>query len=443
MSVESFHLNHNGRNNGWDNISRDNASLGQRLVTEAQDPQIAFRPRLPNTAEQYLTNFRIEDNNHSEVAAVTTPFERDATAVDRSFRRIFNLADSNRNGFITSDEAHRVLANRSLTGNDACVAAAMLAHFDEIKKLSSDQWGWESEISRQDVNRLMTLWRTNLQGGAMTQAERETVEGMQSRIARTREMLANSSMDLFADRTNPIGSVRPEGFIQGQTGNCNFVAAAAGMANLRPSTLHSMFTQNRDGSYTVNFHDDSCNGRRVPITVQPPTQAELAYHETGSAHGTYGMVMQMAHGRYFDRNAARGSEVEAGHGWAVHRGLRMLTGEDYSFNVCRTMSDEALYNRINENLRRRNPVNGIFTSAGDSEPTGLPSWHHYTIMRMEDDPAHPGDHTRANIVLRNPHGCSGLSQNAPADVSDLGNGLIRMSYRRFAARNNFFAYLNP
>jgi len=379
----------------------------------------------------------------SEVAAVPpTPFERDIAAVDRTFRQIFALADRDRNGWITSDEAHRVLADRSLTGNSACVAAAMLAYFDEIKNLSSDQWGWESEISRQDLNRLLTLWRTNLQGGNMTQAERDTVEGMQRRIARTREMLENSSMRLFANRDNPDRSICPEGFIQGQTGNCNFVAAAAGMANLRRGALHSMFTENRDGSITVNFHDDSCNGRRVPITVQPPTQAELAYHETGSQHGTYGMVMQMAHGRYFDRNAARGTEVEAGHGWAIHRGLRMLTGEDYSFNMCRTMTDQALYDRINSNLRRNTPVSAIFTSVGDSDETGLPAWHHYTIMRMEDDPAHPGDRTRANIVLRNPHGSSGL-QNTPADVTDLGNGLIRMSYRRFAARTNVLAYLHP
>lgn len=386
-----------------------------------------------------------------------SPLDRDLARVEAALSRVFNRADADRNGFVSRRELEALLADQSLGRDDALAVAALVRRFDEITRLSRDQRFGESEISRADLNQLLRIWRTSLNGGSLTESERnlidgtDTQHGIRSFIAERQSNLEGVCRNLYQDVRQPLSSIVPDAVIQGNVGNCNFVAAVASLAQVDPERIRNMITEDGDGNFTVRFP-----GYPHPIQVQRPTDAELAHHGVGSQHGLWAVVLQRAYGICCYQQCSpnilsgprgphayppRGTEIEQGHGPSLDFGLQLLGFRSgYYQTGWPNGSLEGTYNTLLSILptdaRPGRPITALIIGGlreGNEPRSGLPDWHHYSVLALEDDPNHLGSPEHARVILRNPHGSLGLPPGhvLPPGMRDEGNGRISMSIQDF------------
>src|SRR5262249_2412454 len=114
------------------------------------------------------------------------------------------------------------------------------------------------------------------------------------------QRIADSNHHLFADKDNPLESIKPEAVLQGRINDCPFLADLAALAGTPDGkqAIKDMIHANADGTYTVTFP----GAPDQPITVAAPTDSELAYYAGGSDCGTWASVLEKAYGKYLDAN---------------------------------------------------------------------------------------------------------------------------------------------
>lgn len=89
---------------------------------------------------------------------------------------------------------------------------------------------------------------------------------------------------------------------QGAAGDCWFLAPIMSMAKHAPEKIAAMIKpQNPDGTITVEFPLE-VDGKRVQVTVKPPTDGEIARYATAGSSGIWLTVMEKALGQYFKDN---------------------------------------------------------------------------------------------------------------------------------------------
>lgn len=347
--------------------------------------------------------------------------EEDGNRVVKLLTRLFERFDADNNGYLGMTEINAALRDRTLNRDQAILVALLKENFGKIKDFSKDQTHKETEISQADMAELVRLWK-----GQLGTAEERALHGrLQSDIRYYRTHLEEANLNLYGDRNNPANSVVPEACIQAAS-NCHFMAGLASMAAVNPNAIMNMIRDNGNGSYTVTFPG------KEPITVPAPSEAEIAYYDLASRHGTWSAVMQMAYGRYW---SPRGDLPFEGAGGSVRNdGQVILTGTNIVPVPNAIASCELMHNLLEQNLvTNRLPVSARrrwgFSRDLELDNTGLRSGHEYAVTSFRPNAANP---EAAVIVLRDTNNSVNWKDGKPPEgVRDLGRGNFEMPLRVF------------
>lgn len=277
----------------------------------------------------------------------------------------FSTWDSNRDGYLTSDELDIALQDPA---NKADRAAALAA----LKIFSRTAWQDDSvakyfrydELYQQDTSNGNSKSISKLAG---------LFDGYCKKIGK-------SSPALFASGMPHIEDIR-----QGRSGDCYFLSTVGGMAYHTPQRVINMIAANSDGSYTVTFP------RHKPIIVAAPTDAEIACYSDAGEDGMWLHVIEKAYA-IFKKNKTHKQVAEpldlVIHGGSGARMLMFMTGNGCTRYPTSTTTLSELRNQLVDALSHHRIVN-----------TGTKG-HCLTILKY--------DATTDYVTVWNPWGSSGL-----------------------------------
>jgi Ca2+-binding EF-hand superfamily protein len=193
----------------------------------------------------------------------------------------FATLDADHNGYINDTEINRALNDTALPVQDRAALEHMRDQYQQIEGAHNDELGREnSGISRGD---LQDHWDRD---------SHRTINQIDNDLIESAETINHSNPNLYGNSDNPLESIRPEAVRQGAVGDCQMLAPLAGLARSNPQAIQDMIHDNHNGTYTVTFPGD----RQHPVTVDAPTQAELAEYARGNEHGTWAAVIEKAAG---------------------------------------------------------------------------------------------------------------------------------------------------
>lgn len=406
-----------------------------RLLRETEE----FLPsNLPDTARQHLPELMLVYNAADEVPVAPParpPFGENARHVQEAFVEVFRIEHNNRSGSMTNSEINRLMLRSDLTDDQAISLAVMRSNFDAIRALDPGQAG----ITNNALARLRDLTERHVSGlGApLTQTETDLIAGLQSSASTYRGYLERSNRSLYATR-NPRDSVVPDACEQGTgIGNCHFVSAMTSLAQTDPQAIVRMITDNNNGTYTVRFPG------QTPITVNRPTNAELAYYGTGSSHGLWATVLQNAYGRLWSPNDTANPAIE-GAGTSIRSdGLRTLTGESLSTTHTGRLT---YWSTLHTNLalaNQRPTTATVFSEVGElfgrDPSTGFTGGHEYSILSFVPNAQ---NNREARVTVQNPHrSMTWPNGQVPAGLIDHGRGVVEMSLEQF--NSIFYNFSTP
>jgi Ca2+-binding EF-hand superfamily protein len=344
-------------------------------------------------------------------------------ANDSSLRmlNVFNRVDSDNNGYLSTGELNTALHSSSYTGADATAVAAMARHSGDIEEFSDDEYGDENDgITRQDIRAMVT--QPDAETGQISALAGSWGD---SRISRTNHTLF----------PNGVNSVRSDNIEQGTIGDCSFLAAVGAMARTPAGRqqLHDMIQDNNNGTYTVTFPG------RDPVTVNAPTDAEIALYATAGQDGTWLSTLEKAFAESTNNNAWISSEnpySEITSGRSMASNIELLTGHSTDTDDLSLTSFATLRSKLTSTLGAGRSAtasirnNMPFTTGNRSN--GLPMGHAYTVVNYNA--------ATDQITLRNPWG-RGEPLNAAGQVAD-GNddGTFTMSLTDFNTYFNQITY---
>jgi hypothetical protein len=210
--------------------------------------------------------------------------------------------------------------------------------------------------------------------------------------------------DLYADKANPLASIKPDAVEQGAIGNCYFVSALASVAQSNPELIRNAIKDNGDGTYTVTFP----GARDYPVTVKAPTEAEQGLYNAGGQHGLWASVMEKAHGEFYNQGLM--AKV-LGRSWTPTEGadgggipgnaIALLTGQSYesfstTFNSQQSIADQ-LSRAFADNPPRAIVAGTNRSLFSENTEGGFARGHAYSITGFESDGNGGG-----MVTIRNP-----------------------------------------
>jgi hypothetical protein len=213
-----------------------------------------------------------------------------------------------------------------------------------------------------------------------------------------------NSRDLYADKGNPLASIKPDSVEQGAIGNCYFASALASVAQSNPELIRNAIKDNGDGTYTVTFP----GARDYPVTVKAPTEAEQGLYNAGGQHGLWASVMEKAHGEFYNQGIM--AKV-FGRSWTPTEGadgggipgnaIALLTGQSYesfstTFNSQQSVADQ-LARALADNPPRAIVAGTNKSLFSEDTEGGFARGHAYSITGFESDGNGGG-----LVTIRNP-----------------------------------------
>lgn len=309
----------------------------------------------------------------------------------------FNLIDSNSDGELSREELQ---VARDSQPNNRQIFDALINNYDYIRS-NQDQWGFDSGISRADLEFTGVGTRTGALWSQLEEAESMAAAAQQY------------PRDLWGGKT-PRESINPNAVVQGEIGDCFFLAAVASLAAVSPSSIERLIKDNGDGTYTVTFPN------RAPVTVHTPSVAEMARYG-GSPSGTWVVVLETAYGQIQDNSwHDRANVISFGgrdnptehldEGGSASMGLELLTSHTSNHLLTLTplpTTRNLIINGIREGrpmiagsereftevplIGARNPL-----SDGRTDTGGLESNHVFSVIGY--------DSATDSVILRNPYG---------------------------------------
>lgn len=362
--------------------------------------------------QQFRLHAMLESRGPSE-EPLPAPVEGEDRFVDRAIEN-FDAWDTDDNGHLSESEVAAAVNDSDNTGGDAAAAAALHHRQDEIEELSDDEWGDEN-----DGVTLRDLAEYNSRLGTDDDTVRSTEFAYRDGQRRIRE----TSRDLF------VGEASTEHMRQGRVGTCDLNAAAGSIAaqdhgDADRNRLEDMITDNGDGTYTVAFPDES-------VTVDAPTDAEIARYSTAGENGLWMTVLEKAYGELEGDTDVAG---DAGDGALPGTAVSNLTdGSDVDFlsttslDTTRTKLRNAFDNHeaVTAHIHKDAPW-------GDSRRDGLPMGHAYSVVGYDEE--------NDTVTLRNPWGRT-EPVDADGNAADGTNdGVFTMSIAEFDSTFTNVAY---
>ncbi len=251
---------------------------------------------------------------------------------------IFRHMDKDQAGSLSRAEVKEAMSKLA-AGTTRGAVDQMLSDFAIIA-------GEDDKISPAEISSYITT-KTNAQAWEVSGQVPSAMQDAAIRIATTDRRLP----DLLKGHKPVAEEVR-----QGAAGDCWFMAPIMSMAKHAPEKLAAMIKpQNPDGTITVEFPLE-VDGKRVQVTVKPPTDGEIARYATAGSSGIWLTVMEKALGQYFKDNPHKRYPLTQVHPPAVDRlapqehlyssvkpfGIELLTAEPATAVPIAQLSDAEL-----------------------------------------------------------------------------------------------------
>jgi outer membrane protein OmpA-like peptidoglycan-associated protein/uncharacterized Zn-binding protein involved in type VI secretion len=216
------------------------------------------------------------------------------------------------------------------------------------------------------------------------------------------------------DRAPFIGPVSPFDMSQGIVGDCWFLVAIVGLAVSRPNEITKMIKSIGNGKYEVSFP-----GVPTPITIEAPTDAELAAFSNTPGNGIWPVLLEKAYGTYNRTiNRKKVSALDAADGGdRPIRGIKILTNHEVDEDELWATRNSTLRSKLRDAFAAGKVVTAeIIPQKGESNSKdGLPSLHAYTVLAF--------DPRLDTIKIRNPWGnITFKGANGPKGIIDVALG---------------------
>lgn len=198
------------------------------------------------------------------------------------------------------------------------------------------------------------------------------------------------------------GKVSVNGFdaddpLQGQVGDCYFISALAAVAKSNPQLLANAVRTNRDGTYTVTFHErgpKETKTRPVEITIDGSFATQHGRLEYAAARETKELWPQIFEKAYAQWKGGFDA-IEGGMGATA---LEALTGKQTDFFPVTSESDPAAtFKRISDAVKRGAAVVAC-SKTWDPGVAGMVADHAYTLLGVSEK------NGQKLVQLRNPWG---------------------------------------
>lgn len=342
--------------------------------------------------------------------AKTESAEQGLSPDTRSFlervRANFARWDKNKDGRLSSSELAEALRDPSVKGEDAAALATLIGRFADLCQQADDEWGRENGgISLADLE-------------ALGRAGGSEVDGK----------IANTWRNSLAKIRNTSGEVfngEPDGLSvkQGSYGSCYFLASLVALARSNPEALKRMIQKNPDGTYTVTFS----KGRTV--TVEAPTDAEIARGATAGANGLWVTIIEKAYGKLRNDGSWLGKDdnpTDATNGGWLSDGIDSTTEGSTDTDMLVVTRMSVTRDKLVKALQAGKLVTcGIRKQLVGSAPGGLPDGHAYTVIGYNPQ--------TDQITVRNPWGRSEYNEpdGKPRDGKD--DGVFTLTLDEFYA----------
>lgn len=214
----------------------------------------------------------------------------------------FDELDKDADGFIAWDEVEKFDTTKA--DPDKLQRGRLVRHLEQnwgsIESASNDELFLEnSGITRADLE----AYHKNYRGSAP-----KTLNEIATSLQYYDSRISNSNDQLFATGQAPLESVIPQAVDQGEVPDCYFLGPLASLASSEAGKrkILDMITVNEDQisgkkTYTVTFPSDPAH----PVTVDAPTDTELARFAGDNRYGFWAPLMEKAFGAYQARQSGK------------------------------------------------------------------------------------------------------------------------------------------
>lgn len=194
-----------------------------------------------------------------------------------------------------------------------------------------------------------------------------------------------------------VGGMGWDDALQGQVGDCYFISALAAVAWSRPEALARALTVNRDGTYTVTFHQRRPGEARptpIQVTVDgtfAQQHGRLEYAAARETRELWPLIFEKAY-------AAWKGGYDAIEGGMAATALEALTGTTPDFfPVASDLDARQLWARLEAACAGTGAVVAL-SKAWEPSERGIVADHAYTVLGVEE---RNGERL---VTLRNPWG---------------------------------------
>jgi len=198
---------------------------------------------------------------------------------------------------LTQADLDQAITDKRYKGDDAVMLASVYVLYGPLSnKLHPDAAG----LTRADVDASLSPL-TEPKDSPLSRFAAQSLTSLHNR-------LAGVNQNLWGETNDPKVAVTGDAVGQGFNGDCWAMAPISTVANAWPETIPSMIKQEGD-KFVVTFPKEGA----APVTVERPTDTELALFAAGSKSGIWVPVIEKALAKYFsDKYFERFYDVQPG-----------------------------------------------------------------------------------------------------------------------------------
>ncbi len=360
----------------------------------------------------------------------------------RLFEKNFQRLDWNEDGIVSGDEIDRAMNDGDYKGEDAQLVVLLKEKREDLATLSKDTVPLVETygVTKKDMQKLSEIAAKT----DKSEDEQKLIDSVDRNLSRSGNKIMDADKHLWGSNSNPIDSIKPEAINQEKIGDCYFLASVASVAKTKDGkeSIKNMIEDNKDGTYTVRFPGDP-----KPITIDEPTNAELAHGAAAGKDGVWVAVLEKAYAKYHAKETGEKPRypTEGIDGGQTDEALALLTGRRVKNVTTEETSKEDMDKILTKAMNEDRPVTCEIDDPDDDETegkkennsAGLPSGHSYSITGYDPE--------TKMVTVRNPWG-RGEPKDENGNAKDGNNdGTFTMTldefYRNFSsvqyARNNY------
>jgi hypothetical protein len=328
----------------------------------------------------------------TSVVALPPPHNEFSEAIIRRFADM----DLDKDGFLSKDEINVALGKASFKGVDGAMVATLKKILGDHAQLSHEKRIDSDGITQADV--------TDYDRNRETYRNLKVYKNIWNLYSFAKDKIDHTAAALFVG--DPDFLQVKQGFI----GDCWFLAALVAVGMRDKADVVKMV---KPIAGAAGYFDVTFPGAGKTITVEKPTDGEIAILSSVGANGFWLSTLEKAYGTainqaaYYFVDATVTDTINAGN--TLGKGIHVMTGRDSTGNTISLTRNSVLRKQLTDAFANKKIVTaGIRPSAhelidklpGDNfRDDGLPMGHAYTVLSF--------DSAKDTIKLRNPWGNTG------------------------------------